>query len=517
MNNYGIFKIGIKTVIFLSILFFAVHSCSRVLMHFEKYNTDIVRQFDRYKNTPLDVIILGNSAVRNGIDSARLLEKYGIYSYTMGTGHQPVMGSLYFLKEVMKHQKPGLVVLDVGSLPKTLDSRVIHYITDVAPLDWNKIRLVYSAGRDLLDQNGTSDFKNVLGVMFPIIQYHGNWKNLSKKSFVRKPEMIFRGFPVEYFTSQKYNLEDFTFEDAGELSEELTGEPSEEFTGEPSEELTEEPADESSQINPYQKKYFQEILKTCKDNDIAILLIKTPKMKWTEEESVMVYDCIKEYKEITFLDFNEILLFDECGFDMDYDFWDFRHLNYSGAVKLTDYLGKYMIDHYHIQPHELNNEDDMFLRKYNAAVKSGLLSVADQTSDILDLISQPEFEVLIQMNGDYSELADSEFADWLVERNGNDRSLFSKNNFLMVLNDGSVVYKDSSDEDIDYIGSFRDNIEYKIYSNIEREATPVVRIDGDRIKFSGHGINILVYDKENSCVADMFTVSCEDGSVTLNR
>lgn len=54
---------------------------------------------------------------------------------------------------------------------------------------------------------------------------------------------------------------------------------------------------------------------------------------------------ISEEKGLPFIDLNQIL--EEFGFDWETDSRDKGdHLNYSGAVKVSDYLGKYLQDTY---------------------------------------------------------------------------------------------------------------------------------------------------------------------------
>ena len=55
----------------------------------------------------------------------------------------------------------------------------------------------------------------------------------------------------------------------------------------------------------------------------------------------------------------------------------------------------------------------------------------------------------------------------------------------------------SSHDKLSYKGSFSDGIHYKIYSDINRQAVPVMNINGERVYFSGYGLNILVYDRYN--------------------
>ncbi len=95
--------------------------------------------------------------------------------------------------------------------------------------------------------------------------------------------------------------------------------------------------------------YLDLIRQLCEEKNIRLLLVKAPSVspvwypKW--EEQITAY--AKRYS----LDYiNYLELVDEIGIDFSKDTYDEGlHMNYSGAVKCADYLGRYLSERYKLE------------------------------------------------------------------------------------------------------------------------------------------------------------------------
>lgn len=99
-----------------------------------------------------------------------------------------------------------------------------------------------------------------------------------------------------------------------------------------------------------QKFFLDKITELCKENDIELLLIDVPSSKsWSYEKHNAIQDYADE-NGLKFIDFN--INRDSFGIDWNTDTRDGGwHMNHSGAVKVTEYLGKFLDENYHLPDH----------------------------------------------------------------------------------------------------------------------------------------------------------------------
>ena len=95
---------------------------------------------------------------------------------------------------------------------------------------------------------------------------------------------------------------------------------------------------ELSEVN---KLYVKLINEFCKQNNIELIIVSVPSTKnWNYPKHNAVTK-LAEQENIEFIDMN--LLQDEIQIDWNNDTKDEGdHLNYSGAAKVTNYLGEYL-------------------------------------------------------------------------------------------------------------------------------------------------------------------------------
>lgn len=98
--------------------------------------------------------------------------------------------------------------------------------------------------------------------------------------------------------------------------------------------------------------YLRKIIEYCQNNEIDILLTYNPFMIATEDVAASKYvrKISDEYniKYINFIEIDIISYYTDCSDN-------YSHLNVSGARKITDYLGKYIMEYYNI-PDQRKNE-----------------------------------------------------------------------------------------------------------------------------------------------------------------
>lgn len=235
----------------------------------------------------LDTIIFGNSDVYSGFSPAVLLEEYGYHSYASGRARQNVENINDLLKKTLKTQSPGLVILETDCFFE--------------------------------ERAGFSSDFNVLAAPFI---YHSRWKEIQLRDFYHRP-------------SRKNSID----VNKGYISSNLvfnTDLP-EDYMGDPTATATEIPQKNAAAI--------EDIIKTCKRNNIEVLFVGIPSpCSWDYSKHNAVQELAQKHK-IPFVDMN--VQWDAYGIDFKTDFRDNgNHLNSYGATKVSKYIGAYIKENY---------------------------------------------------------------------------------------------------------------------------------------------------------------------------
>lgn len=264
-----------------------------------------------------DVIFIGDSHTVNGIYPMELYEDYGIASYNLSGIGNTLPVSYWIMQLAMDRMTPKVVVLgvkDVDYVEKlTASSGDLHTSFDVFPLD----RLKTQAILDLTDNPlAADDDGNLFSEMrpeylFPFIKYHARWKELSPADFEPTTSVQKGGTMVVGLSEpREYEItEDVGFENDG-----------------------------------YGYAYLRKAIEYCQSRNIPIVLVNVPyPATYNDQVGEHYVKYIAEEYDVPFIDFVYMDYVVDYGTDM-YD--SFSHLNPSGARKVTDYLGKYLKEHY---------------------------------------------------------------------------------------------------------------------------------------------------------------------------
>lgn len=262
----------------------------------------------------IDVLILGDSEAYSSITPMRIWEKYGITSYVCATSGQHIYQANTFLRNGFKRQKPKVVILD----------------TDTIYREISRNNAIVSATENV----------------FPVFKYHNRWKSM-------KTGDIFQNAEYTWTDDCKGYIHSVAVEGATDLK-------SVEYT------------DKTEKISVVNEKYLLSMVEFCRKNDTQFLMVSTPSIKnWSYER----HNGLKEFADkynVTFIDLNVGDTYVNIDWTTDTrDKGD--HLNYYGAVKVTDYLGKYLNDNYEFEDHRSDNKYSKWnesLTRYNSIVNN---------------------------------------------------------------------------------------------------------------------------------------------------
>ncbi|MBQ8623588.1 MAG: hypothetical protein IJ424_04320 [Oscillospiraceae bacterium] len=382
----------IQGVVFAVLLVISINACGEFLEYKEakeKY-TDFFES-----ETNFDVIFLGTSHTWNSVLPMELWEGYGISSYNWGYSNCTPAESYYIFKDVVKYTEPKVVVLDMFGLMeyqegngKYRQDRIEqqHVQFDEIPFSLNKLE----AALDVFD-----NYDHRLDYVFNLMMYHNRWDELDERDFNVKisPEkgasmLTGLGWGTQYWPigeSQKRELDSVNYE------------------------------------------YFIKFLDFCHEEDIPVLCVYLPfpASENNQKAANSIGDVVDKYLTAEYVNMLNLGIVD---FSTDM-YNDNNHLNFTGACKVTDWLGEYLTENYRLDDYSQNEfwiADHEEYVEYKAENIKNLWSLNDK--------------LLSTYGGDF----DVE----LVISSSND--LYSKDKYVKTFMDnlgwnGTVTYGDSED------------------------------------------------------------------------
>lgn len=310
---------GLKIITFLVIGIFILQILTYIFIPKFIKTTDPamprIREFYEQRKNSLDVVFVGNSEGARAFSPIILWENYGITSFNFGSSLQTSQMAYYKIQEILKYQKPKVIVLEVNSfLDKEITEEAYRKVLDNFKLDDIKINAIYDENIKFNDDK--------LSYVFPILRYHSRWGELKQEDFkLLKQEcnsITYKGMAIivdkkAYKGNKKYMA------DNGKIS----------------------------QITDLNLLYAKKIIELCQKNNIELLMTELPSpLVWNSEKSNAILKLANEYN-VKFIDMN--LLQKEIEIDWENDTHDAGgHLNIYGAEKVSNYIGKILTEKYNL-------------------------------------------------------------------------------------------------------------------------------------------------------------------------
>lgn len=321
----------LKAFIFI-LLFASIYCYTRdVFCPTDKYTA--LASIDKQPNNTYDIILAGPSHMQYAIQPAQLFGEHGIVSCNASSIAQSIPTTYYVVKDMVERHDPELVVVDIFNLfyPEAYFTPTrFHQAIDNFNFSINKAEAI----NDLVDEGKEEFFLNYL-------LYHGQWKYLQKADY--KPDTM---------VDEAYQL--------------LEGNTvfSEGFVPvEPSEiaEIPEVPLD-----------YLKRIVDLCKETDTPLLLTVIPYRADIDNNSCsailqqQMFNTVEQLAKEWDVDYlNGLHYLEEMQFDFETDMVEWSHLNASGAKKVTEFYGKYFVEHYSLPDHSQNKKYADWYLDYN--------------------------------------------------------------------------------------------------------------------------------------------------------
>ncbi|MEI0448000.1 SGNH/GDSL hydrolase family protein [Brachyspira intermedia] len=464
---------AVKIVLFISMFLLLLYLVTSILKF--KYDGGIysLKIFYEQEENTIDVLFLGSSHSYSHIVCSDLYKDYGISSYNLGGGVQPFWNTYYYLKEALKTQKPKLIVIDIFTSYIYSDFIDNSFILD------NNLGIKSYINR--INSIMISADKSQWNYFFnPLYQYHNRYSSLTSEDFLH-----YKGYNKYIYWK-------------GEI---LLYKP---YTN-----INTNFMENTNKIKMYEKteKYYRAIIELIKKYNIPLLLIKTPTFLNNDYQVFFnsAHEIALEYN-VDFINFNDN--YSDYNLDFSKDFADqWGHLNYIGAKKFTEYLGKYLKDHYDLpdrrgDPKYYYWEMDS---KYNCKeIYNFELKQYTNFNEYIEKVKNADDYVIgITMLGNYKN---NDTVVQSIVTNFNIDNVYS-NNASYVIDNNKLIYSS--------LGSNQ----YLFYDEIGRY-TDLVVDSGKKLSINRknyiketNGINILIYDKFTEKIVDNIYLEYKENSV----
>lgn len=311
----------LKIVVFCALLCCVLAGVSRL----------VERKESREKMQPFlsrageyDVLFLGDSIMNTGVFPMEMWEKYGLAGYNIASYGNTLPITYWALQNALDYALPKLVVLDIQGVSKSYklsgSSSDLHTALDCYPITKTKIRALDDLmdDPDAVDDSGTAYADMKWEYLFTLGKYHARWSELTDEDF----HPVYNREKGAKTVIAVAEAQDYDLIDENQATE------------------------ESGQTGFL---YLRKIIEDCQARGIEVLLVHLPYP--AGEENQMDANAVYGIAENYGVDYIDFVSMDQVT-DYATDCYDANeHLNPSGARKVSDYLGRYIAEHYDMADH----------------------------------------------------------------------------------------------------------------------------------------------------------------------
>ena len=317
-------KAFLKVIVFAFFLIVIFDSAGYLLQ-------DASRAYPKGKDArETDVAFIGSSHVYCNIIPQKIYDDHGFTCWDIAPSEPGIENTFYAVKEVNERIKPDVIVVEL--LMMAWDSATEEEYNFQTNLIHEMPLFSYNHLKGALD--GSDKYKIDLEYYYNILRSHTNYEDLTRTDFLywegKDSKYTQLGYKSRRGNAVKVNEGEITYSDS-DL-------PSEGY----------EPIASN-------KEYLEKILDYASEKDLNMFFVLTP------DKRTEFYDCFKwtgnyiRSRGFQIYDFNtdagKLLM----SYDFNTDMADTNHLNDSGAIKLTDTIGRILSENYELKDHREDN------------------------------------------------------------------------------------------------------------------------------------------------------------------
>lgn len=390
--------------------------------------TKDIEGFYAEEKDSLDVVFFGTSHVICGISPMKLYKDFGIKSYVLATGDQPIQSTYYWIKEAHKRQPHMVAVLDIWSLLFTdqVTEEVVRESLDDMPFSVNKAAAIGT----VCSCYGLPQFD----FYFPLFHYHDRITNLEKKDvtqlFSNKKNLWKGHYPIAWWGHSDYEGVDLD----PDFPPETTA---------------------SIPLKEENIRWLQNIIHYCAKEQIPLILTKVPLLTWDQARHDTVSQVL-EAEGMPFFDMNINPYYYTLDMDPSYDYQGLDHLNMLGAQKVTDAFGQYLLDGGYVTEESLtetahgNAEWDSEIPAYDHSYKGYALPMVEEIPVFLQAITDdPDYIIFYGYQDNGTPEFTPEYVQAISAFGFDEAALLTRSTKqVRIVYNGEELLNDATDQDM---------------------------------------------------------------------
>ena len=304
----NIIRITIKVVAFVIIFAMLFVTVQNVLIGDTEKDAPRVRGFYDLEENTLDAIFLGSSATYAFWNPPVAWSKHGIAVYSYASANQSPVLAKYLIEETQKTQPDASYIINLNAIDCQMTVEDFHKLTDYMPNSLTRFKVI-EYGRKLFDytKEETSE------LMFPIIRYHDRWQDLTKKDFLQVSD--------PYLSGSSYSLFHKKQDVSGGLGPDCGYREMPEKT----------------------KAAMADLLEYIKEKNVKVTFVVVPSGTTEVQQIEMLNSCVDFVESYGYDVLDMRYDVEKIGIDYKTDFYNPKHTNVRGSIKITEYISKHLI------------------------------------------------------------------------------------------------------------------------------------------------------------------------------
>lgn len=296
----------LKISIFMFFTVLSLHGMNRLLIH-KSPEVMMMDEFISLDKNTVDLLCVGSSHAYTSCNTEVYWNEFGIPAYCISGPAQPVASSYYYILEAIKYQKPKVILFEVSCITTPYSGYEYGNVNNLVWMPYSLNR--WKAWKDTVAEPYQEN------LTWNLFYFHNRWKELGKADFDyvaenRRPNT--KGFnPWWNYTDYADNITvwgtDYQIEPSAESIESV-----------------------------------DKIISLCQKEDIKLIAYLSAHN--IDENSYGQINWYKDFfrdKNVEFIDGIEFS--EQLGIEPEIDNSN-GHIAYSGAVKLSRYIGEYLSD-----------------------------------------------------------------------------------------------------------------------------------------------------------------------------
>lgn len=310
----------------------------------DKRNYHWIAGFNEEKADSLDAVFIGSSATYAFWSAPVAFENYGITVRPLCCNSQPFAASKYLIADARKKHPDALYIVPVNTLNANYDNpSTLHYLLDYLPFSINKLKLTWK-----LADLGDYSYEDRLEFYVPLIRYHSDWQNLTTDNFNFSFEPYKGGSTYNTFLIFRNSITDKYVR-----------------------------SEEIKTLSDTNYEIITDLLEYCEHENVHVLFVTMPRVGSKDE--IEEYNAAEELIASHGFPVLDMMHEPEAfGLDLSADYYNKKHTNIHGAIKVTNYISEYLIENYGFT-------DKRSLEEYNDWIKA-----VDSYHEVIDPYLTPE-------------------------------------------------------------------------------------------------------------------------------